>query len=60
MNTKKMLGLILAGAGIIDVVIAAAILDSIPRTVVLASGITTIGLGVFLFIVGLRSESDSK
>jgi hypothetical protein len=41
-------------------VIAAAILDSIPRTVVLASGITTIGLGVFLFIAGLRSESDSK
>lgn len=58
MNTRKMLGLILTGAGIIDVVIAAAILDSIPRTVVLASGITTIGLGVFLFIVGLRSESS--
>ncbi len=60
MNTRKLLGLILAGAGIIDVVIAAAILDSIPRTVVFASGIATIGLGVFLFIVGLRSESNPR
>jgi len=60
MNTKKMLGLILTGAGIIDVVIAAVILDSIPRTVVLTSGITTVGLGVFLFIVGLRSDSNQQ
>ncbi len=58
MNTRKMLGLILAGAGIIDVVIAAVILDSIPRTVVLASGITTAALGVFLFFAGLRSGSN--
>jgi hypothetical protein len=55
MKTKQMLGLILAGAGIIDIVIAASILDSMPRTVVLASGVTTLGLGLFLFVTGQRS-----
>jgi predicted Na+-dependent transporter len=54
-KTKRVLGLFLAGAGIIDIVIAASILDSMPRTVVLASGVTTIGLGLFFFVAGLRS-----
>lgn len=57
MNTKRILGLILTGAGIIDIVIAAVILDSIPRTVVFASGVTTAGLGLFLFVAGLKQES---
>jgi len=49
-----MLGLILAGAGIIDVVIAAVIQDSVARTVVLASGITTAAVGLVLFVAGLK------
>jgi hypothetical protein len=54
-KTKPMLGLILAGAGIIDIVVAASILDSMPRTVVLASGVTMLGLGLFLFVTGRQS-----
>lgn len=52
-----MLGLILAGAGIIDVVIAAVIGDSVARTVVFLSGITTILAGLFLFVAGLKQDS---
>ena len=55
MTGKRLLGIIVAGAGIIDVVIAAVILDSMPRTVVLASGIATVIAGVILFLAGLRS-----
>ncbi len=54
MNSKRIVGLILAGAGIIDIVIAAVIEDSVPRTVVFASGITTIVVGLFLFVAGLK------
>lgn len=49
-----MVGMILAGAGIIDIVIAVVIEDSVPRTVVFASGITTIVVGLFLFVAGLK------
>jgi protein-S-isoprenylcysteine O-methyltransferase Ste14 len=55
MRNKQWLGLIVAGAGIIDVVIAAVILDSLPRTIVLASGIATVAVGLALFVAGLRS-----
>jgi hypothetical protein len=55
MKNKRILGLILAAAGMIDVVISAVVLDSIPRTVVLISGLTTLGLGIFLIVSGLRS-----
>lgn len=57
MKHKRMLGLILAGAGIIDVVIAAVIGDSVARTVVFLSGITTILAGLFLFVAGLKQDS---
>jgi len=53
-KTKQMLGLILVAAGLIDVVIAAVILDSVPRTVVFVSGVTTLGLGLILFVSGLK------
>jgi hypothetical protein len=55
MKNRQWLGLIVAGAGIIDVVIAAVILDSLPRTIILASGIATVAVGVVLFVAGLRS-----
>lgn len=55
MKNRQWLGLIVAGAGIIDVVIAAVILDSLPRTIVFASGIATVVVGVVLFVAGLRS-----
>lgn len=51
-----MVGLILAGAGIIDIVIAAVIDESIARTVVFASGVTTILVGLFLFVAGLKQD----
>jgi hypothetical protein len=56
MKNKGMLGLIVAGAGIIDVVIAMVILDSMARTVVLASGIAMVAVGIGLYVAGLRSE----
>lgn len=55
MKNRQWLGLIVAGAGIIDVVIAAVILDSLPRTIVFASGIATVVVGLVLFVAGLRS-----
>ncbi|MBE0660198.1 MAG: hypothetical protein IH602_21070 [Bryobacteraceae bacterium] len=55
MNKKQMLGMIVAGAGIMDVVIAMVILDSMARTVVLMSGVVTIAVGVWLLVAGLRS-----
>jgi hypothetical protein len=55
MRNKRILGFILAAAGMIDVVISAVVLDSIPRTVVLLSGLTTLALGIFLIVSGLRS-----
>lgn len=54
MKNKRLLGMIVAGAGIIDVVIAALILDSMARTVVLASGIATAAVGVWLCVAGAR------
>lgn len=55
MSNKRLLGIIVACAGIIDVVIAAVILDSVPRTIVLSSGIATVIAGVILFLADLRS-----
>ena len=51
-----MLGMIVAGAGIVDVLIAAVILDSMPRTVVLISGVVTIAVGACLLVAGLRPK----
>lgn len=55
MNKQQMLGMIVTGAGIMDVVIATLVLDSMPRTVVLMSGVVTIAVGVWLLVAGLRS-----
>ena len=55
MKNRKLLGIVLAGAGMIDVVISTVVLEAIPRTVVLISGLATIAAGLFLFIAALRS-----